>query len=78
MDPESVSAGGFLYSDGMSGGTGLVFVPPWAVFPRPRRPRRKRSMYRPVPDTLEDVPTLQGPDTGFLSCQPPPAEPGGV
>lgn len=42
-DPES---GCFLYSDGLSGGTSCVFVPPWDVYPRPRR-ARSRKFSRP-------------------------------
>ena len=44
FDPDT---GGFLYSDGMSGGTSCVFVPPWDVYPRPRGRARSRGFSRP-------------------------------
>lgn len=58
--PDSVSYGpepGFLYSDGMSGGTGFFFVNPCDVYPsRPGRRAKARkaalvSIYRRIPDT---------------------------
>lgn len=61
MDSDSVSYGpepGFLFSDGMSGGTACIFVPPWCVYPgRIRRSRGTvRNSQRP-PQDLRELPS---------------------
>lgn len=88
MDSDSVSYGpspGFLYSDGMSGGTGLIFVPPWHVVPRRARRRRRpiRNPQRPPQDPRELPYGIRRglrfvvSFWGVLSCNPPRRRQGG-
>ena len=69
MDPGSVSYGpepGFLYSDGMSGGTGIIFVPPWDVY----RKKRRRASRTPRQD-----PPQRSPEVLLVPSSSDPAAP---
>lgn len=60
-DPGSSTAApepGFLYSDGMNGGTGVLFIPSWDVYPRRKRSKKSPKPYKKqIKGTTTDVST---------------------